>query len=236
MLTHDNLLANILQTDAIARPVLQNLEGKQLTVLSALPLYHVFTMTICGLFGLYEGMRNVLIINPRDQASLIHAWRQVPINLFPGVNTLFNMLIHNEDFCKLDFSALRLTLGGGMAVQQQVAQQWLSITGRPFIEGYGLSETSPVASANPTNATAYSGSIGLPLPSTDLAILDDMGHALPLGERGEIGIRGPQVMKGYWQKPDETRNAMTTDGFFLTGDIGVMDEKVTHGSLTAKKT
>lgn len=225
MLTHDNLLANILQTEAIARPVLQNLEGKQLTVLSALPLYHVFAMTICGLFGLYAGMRNVLIINPRDQASLIHAWRHVPINLFPGVNTLFNALIHNEEFCKLDFSALRLTLGGGMAVQQQVAQQWLSITGKPLIEGYGLSETSPVASANPTNATAYSGSIGLPLPSTDMAILDDMGHALPLGERGEIGIRGPQVMKGYWQKPDETRNSMTADGFFLTGDIGVMDEK-----------
>jgi long-chain acyl-CoA synthetase len=205
-------------------------------VLSAFPLYHVFAMTICGLFWLYAGMRNVLIINPRDQASLLHAWRQVPINLFPGVNTLFNALIHNEDFCKLDFSALRLTLGGGMAAQQQVAQQWLGITGRPLIEGYGLSETSPVASANPTNATAYSGSIGLPLPSTDMAILDDMGHALPLGERGEIGICGLQVMKGYWQKPDETRNAMTADGFFLTGDIGIMDEKAIRGSLIVRRT
>lgn len=225
MLTHDNLIANILQTEAVANPALRRAEGKSLTVMSALPLYHVFAFTVCGLFGLYAGMRNVLIINPRDQASLIDAWRKTSVNLFPGVNTLFNALIHNEAFCKLDFSGLRLSFGGGMAVQQQVAERWLSITGTPLIEGYGLSETSPVATANPTNATAYSGSIGLPLPSTDIAILDDTGQPVPMGERGEIGIRGPQVMKGYWQKPDETHNAMTADGFFLTGDIGIMDEK-----------
>lgn len=225
MLSHRNLAANVLQTEAVAQPVVHDLAGTQLTIISALPLYHVFAMTVCGLYGLHAGMRNVLIINPRDQPSLINAWRKTPINLFPGVNTLFNALAHNDDFAKLDFSALRLTLGGGMAVQQSVAERWLKITGRPLIEGYGLSETSPVATVNPTNATAYSGSIGLPLPSTDVAILDDAGHEVPLGERGEVGIRGPQVMLGYWQKPDETRQSMTADGFFRTGDIGIMDEQ-----------
>ncbi|NMK49207.1 AMP-binding protein [Achromobacter sp. Bel] len=225
MLSHRNLTANVLQTEAVAQPVVHDLANSQLTIISALPLYHVFAMTVCGLYGLHAGMRNVLIINPRDQPSLINAWRKVPVNLFPGVNTLFNALAHNPDFAKLDFSALRLTLGGGMAVQQPVAERWLKITGRPLIEGYGLSETSPVATVNPTNATAYSGSIGLPLPSTDVAILDDAGHEVPLGERGEVGIRGPQVMLGYWQKPEETRQSMTADGFFRTGDIGIMDEQ-----------
>lgn len=225
MLSHRNLTANVLQTEAVAQPVVHDLANSQLTIISALPLYHVFAMTVCGLYGLHAGMRNVLIINPRDQPSLINAWRKVPVNLFPGVNTLFNALAHNPDFAKLDFSALRLTLGGGMAVQQPVAERWLKIIGRPLIEGYGLSETSPVATVNPTNATAYSGSIGLPLPSTDVAILDDAGHEVPLGERGEVGIRGPQVMLGYWQKPEETRQSMTADGFFRTGDIGIMDEQ-----------
>jgi long-chain acyl-CoA synthetase len=225
MLSHRNLTANVLQTEAVAQPVVHDLADSQLTIISALPLYHVFAMTVCGLYGLHAGMRNVLIINPRDQPSLINAWRKVPINLFPGVNTLFNALAHNPDFAKLDFSALRLTLGGGMAVQQPVAERWLKITGRPLIEGYGLSETSPVATVNPTNATAYSGSIGLPLPSTDVAILDDAGREVPLGERGEVGIRGPQVMLGYWQKPEETQQSMTADGFFRTGDIGIMDEQ-----------
>ncbi|WMD18523.1 AMP-binding protein [Achromobacter seleniivolatilans] len=225
MLSHRNLAANVLQTEAVAQPVVHDLAQTQLTIISALPLYHVFAMTVCGLYGLHAGMRNVLIINPRDQPSLINAWRKVPINLFPGVNTLFNALAHNADFARLDFSALRLTLGGGMAVQQSVAERWLKITGRPLIEGYGLSETSPVATVNPTDATAYSGSIGLPLPSTDVAILDDAGHEVPLGERGEVGIRGPQVMLGYWQKPEETRQSMTEDGYFRTGDIGIMDDK-----------
>ena len=202
MLSHRNLTANVLQTEAVASRD-PDMADRQLTILSALPLYHVFAMTVCGLYGLHAGMRNVLIINPRDQPSLINAWRKVPINLFPGVNTLFNALAHNEDFAKLDFSVLRLTLGGGMAVQQAVAERWLKITGRPLIEGYGLSETSPVATVNPTDATAYSGSIGLPLPSTDVAILDDAGNEVPLGERGEVGIRGPQVMLGYWRKPEE---------------------------------
>lgn len=225
MLSHRNLTANVMQMEAVASPALHDMAGQQVTILSALPLYHVFAMTVCGLYGLHAGMRNVLIINPRDQPSLIGAWRKTPINVFPGVNTLFNALAHNDDFAKLDFSGLRLTLGGGMAVQQAVAERWLKITGRPLVEGYGLSETSPVATVNPTNATAYSGSIGLPLPSTEVAILDDAGHEVPLGERGEVAIRGPQVMLGYWQKPDETRHAMTADGFFRTGDIGIMDDK-----------
>ncbi len=225
MLSHRNLTANVLQMEVVAAPALHDVAARQMTVLSALPLYHVFAMTVAGLYGLYAGMRNVLIINPRDQPSLIAAWRKHPITVFPGVNTLFNALVHNEDFAKLDFSELRLSLGGGMAVQQVVAERWLKITGRPLIEGYGLSETSPVATANPTNATSYSGSIGLPLPSTYVAILDDAGNEVPLGERGEVAIRGPQVMVGYWQKPEETRHAMTADGFFRTGDIGIMDDK-----------
>lgn len=225
MLTHGNLLANVLQLQEVARPALRDLEHTQLTIISALPLYHVFAMTVCGLFGIYAGMRNLLIINPRDQPALIAAWRKAGVNIFPGVNTLFNALAHNEEFARLDFSGLRLTLGGGMAVQRQVAERWLEITGRPLIEGYGLSETSPVATVNPTNSTEYSGSIGLPLPSTDVAILDDDGRPVPLGERGEVCIRGPQVMLGYWKKPEETRNSMTEDGFFRTGDIGIMDEK-----------
>lgn len=225
MLSHGNLIANVLQVEAVSRPAFKDLKDKQLTIISALPLYHVFAMTVCGVYGIYAGMRNVLVINPRDQAALISAWRKAEINIFPGVNTLFNALANNADFAKLDFSSLRLTFGGGMAVQAHVAERWLKITGRPLIEGYGLSETSPVATVNPTDTTAYSGSIGLPVPSTDIAILDDDGHHVPSGERGELGIRGPQVMLGYWKKPDETRESMTSDGFFLTGDIGIMDEQ-----------
>ena len=225
MLSHGNLIANVLQLEAVARPALGDVHDTQLTIISALPLYHVFAMTVNGLFGMYAGMRNVLIINPRDQPTLIATWRKTGINIFPGVNTLFNALANNADFARLDFSGLRLTLGGGMAVQRHVAERWLEITGHPLVEGYGLSETSPVATVNPTDTTAYSGSIGLPLPSTDVAILDDAGNPVPMGERGEVCIRGPQVMLGYWQKPDETRQSMTEDGFFRTGDIGIMDEQ-----------
>jgi len=225
MLSHGNLIANVLQVEAVAIPVLKDLAGTPLTIMSALPLYHVFAMTVCGIFGLYAGMRNVLIINPKDQAALIEAWRTSNVNIFPAVNTLFNALANNPEFAKLDFSGLRLTLGGGMAVQRHVAEKWLQITGKPLVEGYGLSETSPVATVNPTNSSTYSGSIGLPVPSTDIAILDTDGQPVPLGEQGEIGIAGPQVMLGYWRQPEETQKSMTQDGFFLTGDIGVMDEK-----------
>jgi len=224
-LSHRNLVANVLQVEAVAWPALHDLGQRPLTMLSALPLYHIFALTVCGLYGMHAGMRNLLIINPRDLPSLIGAWKKVPVNIFPGVNTLFNSLVHNEDFARLDFSELRLTFGGGMAVQRPVADRWLEVTGRPLIEGYGLSETSPVAAVNPTDTKEYSGSIGLPVPSTDLVILGEDGQALPIGERGEIGIRGPQVMLGYWRQPGETRTAMTEDGFFRTGDIGIMDER-----------
>jgi len=222
MLTHRNLVANVLQIEAVAQPVLKGAQG-QLVILSALPLYHIFALTLCGFYAMHAGMRNVLIINPRDLPTLIKTWKETGVNLFPAVNTLFNALVNQPDFAKLDFSGMRLALGGGMAVQRTVAERWLALTGHPLIEGYGLSETSPVATVNPTDATAYSGSIGLPVPSTDVAILDEQGNSLPLGEQGEIGIRGPQLMLGYWNNDAETRLAMTADGFFRTGDIGIMD-------------
>jgi long-chain acyl-CoA synthetase len=224
MLTHRNLATNVLQTEAVAWPALHDVVG-QLTIISALPLYHVFALTVCGLYGMHAGMRNLLILNPRDQPSLIKAWREVPVNVFPGVNTLFNALANNPAFATLDFSALRLTFGGGMAVQGAVAERWRTLTGRPIIEGYGLSETAPVAAVNPTNTLSFSGSIGLPVPSTDVAILDDEGNAVPEGERGEVCIKGPQVMRGYWQRPEETSQVMTPDGYFRTGDIGTMDSR-----------
>ncbi len=226
MLSHRNLVANVLQVQAVAQPALGDLLPKPLTMLTALPLYHVFAMTVCGFYALHAGMKSVLVINPRDRASLLHAWRKDPPHVFPGVNTLFNALLNEPQFAALDFRPLRLAFGGGMAIQQAVAQRWATVTGRPLIEGYGLSETSPVVTANPTNATAYSGSIGLPLPSTEVQILDEQGRPLAAGERGEIAVRGLQVMTGYWNAPQDTRAAMTSDGFFRTGDIGYMD---THG-------
>jgi long-chain acyl-CoA synthetase len=224
MLTHRNLSVNVLQTEAVAWPALHDVAG-QLTIISALPLYHVFAMTVCGLYAMHAGMRNLLILNPRDQPSLVKAWREVPVHIFPGVNTLFNALANNAGFAALDFSALRLTFGGGMAVQGAVAERWRTLTGRPIIEGYGLSETAPVAAVNPTDTLSFSGTIGLPVPSTDVAILDDAGDPVPEGERGEVCIKGPQVMRGYWQRPEETRHVMTADGYFRTGDIGTMDAR-----------
>lgn len=225
MLTHGNLVANVLQVEAVARPALHDLLAGSLTMLTALPLYHVFAMTVCGFYAMHAGMKSVLVINPRDRASLIQAWREDPPHVFPGINTLFNALAHDERFAKLDFSALRLAFGGGMAIQRAVAERWFKITGRPLIEGYGLSETSPVVAANPTNATKFSGSIGLPLPSTEVCILDEQGHRLAIGQEGEIAVRGPQVMRGYWQAPVETAMVMTDEGFLRTGDIGRMDEQ-----------
>ncbi|HEY0296901.1 MAG TPA: AMP-binding protein [Bordetella sp.] len=235
MLTHGNLVANVLQVAAVARPALGDLGGPPQTILGALPLYHVFAMTVCGLFCMHAGMRNLLIINPRDRTALIHAWRKTPVHLFPGVNTLFNGLLSHTQFASLDFSALRMTFAGGMAVQASVAEHWSRVTGGALIEGYGLSETSPVATVNPTNSTSYSGTAGLPLPSTDVAILDEAGAALPIGEVGEVGIRGPQVMKGYWRQPEETWAVMTPDGFFRTGDIGVLDERGCLSLVDRKK-
>lgn len=229
MLVHRNLIANVLQAEEWIQPALRSQRGgplpEQLVWVSALPLYHIFALTVCYLIGVRLGGLNVLIPNPRDQAALIKEIRPYRFNLFPAVNTLFNALAHNPEFARLDFSGLRVSLGGGMAVQEAVAKKWLEVTGCPICEGYGLSETSPVVSANPTDTDAFNGTIGLPLPSTEVVILDDDGKVLPIGATGEIAVRGPQVMTGYWEQPGETAAVMTADGFFRTGDIGIMDDR-----------
>ncbi len=228
-LVHRNMIANVLQAEAWIQPALTNPKKgpppEQLIWICALPLYHIFALTACYLIGTRLGGLNILIPNPRDQAALIKEVRPYRFNLFPAVNTLFNVLANNAEFAKLDFSQLRVSLGGGMAVQEAVAKKWLAVTGCPICEAYGLSETSPAATGNPTDTDAFSGTIGLPFPSTDVAILDDDGKPVPIGERGEIAIRGPQVMTGYWNQPGETAKVMTPDGFFKTGDIGIMDER-----------
>ena len=226
MLSHRNVIANLLQNEVWLQPALDT-EPKveALTMLCALPLYHIFALTICCLMGTRVGGVNVLIPNPRDIPGLVKEMGKYKINMLPAVNTLYNGLLNNPDFAKLDFSSLKLCNGGGMAVQKAVNDRWLKVTGKSIVEGYGLSETSPVATANPAAATEFTGTIGLPIPSTDIAILDDDGHPVPLGQPGEIAIRGPQVMVGYWNRPDETANVMTEDGFFKSGDIGVMDER-----------
>lgn len=223
-LTHSNLVANLLQADALFKSAFANESTEQKIILCALPLYHIFAFMVCALYGMYTGATNVLIANPRDIPGLIKELRKYPPAFFPAVNTLFNAMVHNEEFKTLDFSKLVIAMGGGMAVLPSTAEAWQRITGRPIVEGYGLSETSPVATANPPSIKAYTGTIGIPLPSTEVAILDDDGKEVALGEQGEIAIRGPQVMRGYWQRPDETAKVMTVDGFFRTGDIGIMDE------------
>jgi long-chain acyl-CoA synthetase len=224
VLLHRNVLANILQNEAWLKPALTGeLAKKPLTIVCALPLYHIFALTVCSLVGMREGALNLLIPNPRDIPGFVKELSKYKVNLFPAVNTLYNGLLNNPDFAKLDFSGLRVCSGGGMAVQKAVADKWFKVTGCPIAEGYGLSETSPVASGNPVTSTEFSGTIGLPFPSTELAILDDDGQRLPLGQAGEIAIRGPQVMAGYWNRPDETEKCMTPDGFFKTGDVGIMD-------------
>jgi long-chain acyl-CoA synthetase len=228
-LLHKNVIANVLQSEAWMQPALSNpnkppVEGQIISV-TALPLYHIFALTVCFLLGVRTGGLAILIPNPRDLPATVKALEGHKITMFPAVNTLYNALANNDAFRKLDFSGLRVSNGGGMAVQKAVAELWLKVTGCPICEGYGLSETSPSATCNPTDTDAYSGTIGLPLPSTEIAILDDDGKPVPLGERGEIAIRGPQVMAGYWQRDDETAKVMTADGFFKSGDIGIMDER-----------
>ncbi len=225
MLTHRNIVANVIQVEAVAWPALKDLMHQQLTMMTALPLYHIFAMTVCGFYCLHAGMKNVLVVNPRDFADLSKSWKKHPVNIFPAVNTLFNALADNKVFRQLDFSALRLTFGGGMAVQRAVADKWKALTGCPIIEGYGLSEASPVVAANPTTSKDYSGSVGLPLPSTEIRIVSEHHDVVEKGEVGEIAIRGPQLMRGYWNAPEETRRVMTEDGFFLTGDMGYMDDR-----------
>jgi long-chain acyl-CoA synthetase len=225
-LTHRCVIANVLQNDAWAQPALQE-EPKidPLTIVCALPLYHIFALTACMLMGTRWGAMNLLIPNPRDIPGFIKELSKHKFNLLPAVNTLYNGLLNNPEFAKLDFSSLKICNGGGMAVQKAVNDKWLKVTGCPIVEGYGLSETSPTATCNPATSHEFSGTIGLPIPGTEIAILDDAGNAVPLGEPGEIAIRGPQVMAGYWNRPDETAKVMTPDGYFKSGDIGVMDER-----------
>ncbi|MCP3021568.1 long-chain fatty acid--CoA ligase [Cupriavidus basilensis] len=226
VLLHRNIVSNVLQSEAWMQPALaKGAPIDQVITITALPLYHIFALTVCCLLGMRSGGLSVLIPNPRDIPGFIKELQKYKFNMFPAVNTLYNALINSPDIDKVDFSGLRVANGGGMAVQEAVAKKWLARTGCPIIEGYGLSETSPSATCNPTDSDAFSGTIGLPLPSTDIAIRDDDGADVPLGQAGEICIRGPQVMAGYWNRPDETAKVMTADGFFKSGDIGVMDAR-----------
>ncbi|MDG9859740.1 long-chain-fatty-acid--CoA ligase [Acinetobacter ursingii] len=225
-LTHRNLVANMLQCDGIFQSKFGDKDGdKNDRIFCALPLYHIFAFMVCAMYGMYKGQANVLIPNPRDLPAVIKELRKYQPSFIPAVNTLFNALVHNEEFKQLDHSKLKMAMGGGMAVLPSTAEAWKKITGTNIIEGYGLSETSPVATANPPASEEFSGTIGIPLPLTEVAILDDDGNEVALGEQGEISIRGPQVMKGYWNRPDETAKVMTADGFFRTGDIGIMDSR-----------
>ncbi len=227
MLTHGNLVANLIQCDTYLGEAFDKFEkmNEQPVIMTALPLYHIFSFTVCGMYGLYRGCIGLLVPNPRDGASLIKAYKDYPPAFFPAVNTLFNALANSEVFKALDHSKLEMSMGGGMAVLKDTAAKWQQITGNIIVQGYGLSETSPVASANPQGTGEFSGNIGLPMPATDMAILDEAGNEVEIGERGEISVRGPQVMKGYWKRDDATSEVMTADGYFRTGDIGVMDEE-----------
>ncbi|OZA89745.1 MAG: long-chain fatty acid--CoA ligase [Burkholderiales bacterium 34-67-9] len=226
VLLHRNVLANVLQSEAWDAPVMHRIPaGEQPTAVCALPLYHIFAFTVNMMLSLRSGGKNILIPNPRDLPAVFKALKGQTFHSFPAVNTLFNGLLHHPEFGSVDWSHLKVSIGGGMAVQAAVAKLWLERTGCPICEGYGLSETSPSASCNPVTVTAFSGSIGVPLPGTRMKCIDDEGHEVPLGQPGEIAIQGPQVMAGYWQRPDETAKVMSADGWFRSGDIGVMDER-----------
>ena len=222
MLLHRNILANIEQAAAW---LTQGIGDERAVIITALPLYHIFSLTVNCLNMMKIGGLNILITNPRDIPAFVKELARHPYNMITGVNTLFNAFLNNEEFRRLDFSRVRICVGGGMAVQKAVADRWKEVTGRTLLEGYGLTETSPCATMNPLNLEAYNGSIGLPMPSTEIAIRDDEKKDVRQGEPGEICIRGPQVMKGYWQRPDETAKVLGPDGFLYTGDVGVMDEK-----------
>jgi long-chain acyl-CoA synthetase len=225
-LTHRNVIANVLQTEAWSHPATSRPPFvEQITIVCALPLYHIFALTACAMWGMRVGAMNLLIPNPRDIPGFIKELAKYPFNMLPAVNTLYNALVNHPQFASLDFSGLKICNGGGMAVQKAVSDRWKEVTGTAIIEGYGLSETAPVATCNRADQMDFTGTIGLPVPSTDIAILDDDGVPVALGERGEIGIRGPQVMAGYWNRPDETAKVMTPDGFFKSGDVGVMDAR-----------
>ena len=225
MLMQSNIIANVEQMRLWLDVAFQN-KGRpeHINYVCALPLYHIFALTVNAMMGIQQGARNLLIPNPRDIPAFVKDLQKAPFHIFPGLNTLFNALMENADFRKLNFKPLILTLGGGMAVQRPVAERWEKMTGCLITEGYGLSETSPVATANVLNATEFSGTIGLPLPGSDIAIRDDDGKDVPLGDVGEVCVRGPQVMKGYWNREDETAKSIFADGFFRTGDMGFMNE------------
>jgi long-chain acyl-CoA synthetase len=221
MLSHGNIIANLQQAYAWLRPVLT--DGQE-TIVTALPLYHIFALTVNCLIFVKIGATNLLIVNPRDIPGLVKELARRPFTVLTGVNTLFNALLNNSEFARLDFKPLRLTVGGGMAVHRSVAERWKQVTGNALVECYGLTEASPAVTANPLDLTDYNGSIGLPIPSTEIAIRDDARGDLPIGEPGELCVRGPQVMKGYWKQPAETANVMTSDGFLRTGDVATIDQ------------
>ena len=222
ILLHRNVIAALLQYRAWIGP---SMDAERPIIITALPLYHIFSLTVNCLVMMFVGGENVLITNPRDIPGFVKELARHKYSMITGVNTLFNALLNHPDFARQDFSHLRLTFGGGMAVQKAVAERWKQVTGTTLIEGYGLTETAPSATANPLNLAEYSGSIGVPMPSTEVELRDDADRGVPLGQPGEICIRGPQVMKGYWQRPDETAKVLGQDGFLHTGDVGIMDDK-----------
>ena len=224
VLLHSNVIANVLQSEAWNIPAMTSMQpGVQPVYVCALPLYHIFAFTVNMMLGMRAGGKNILIPNPRDFPAVLKELAKHKVNSFPAVNTLFNGLANHPDFNTVDWSHLKVSLGGGMAVTGAVAKLWLEKTGCPICEGYGLSETSPSASCNPTNSRSFTGTIGVPIPGTYFKLLDDDGNEVPQGQPGEIAIKGPQVMAGYWQRPDETDKVMTADGYFKSGDIGILD-------------
>ncbi len=236
VLLHSNVIANVLQSEAWNEPVMATIpSNEQVNSVCALPLYHIFAFTVGMMLNMRTGGKLILIPNPRDLPAVLKELAKHKIHSLPAVNTLFNGLANHPDFNTVDWSNLKISVGGGMAVTSAVAKLWLEKTGCPICEGYGLSETSPSASCNPTNSKAYTGSIGLPLPSTWMKLLDDDGNEVAFGEPGEIAIKGPQVMAGYWQRPDETAKVMTADGYFKSGDIGVVDERGYFKIIDRKK-
>ena len=237
VLLHRNVIANLLQSEAWNDPVMKRVPAhEQPTSVCALPLYHIFAFTVNMMLGMRTGSKNILIPNPRDLPAVLKTLSMQTFHSFPAVNTLFNGLANHPDFHKVNWQNLKVSVGGGMAVTSAVAALWLEKTGCPICEGYGLSETSPSASCNPTTSTQFTGSIGVPLPSTAMTLLDDEGQEITaLGQPGEIAIKGPQVMAGYWQQPDETARCMTADGYFKTGDIGVRDAQGFFKIIDRKK-
>jgi long-chain acyl-CoA synthetase len=234
-LLNRNIIANMLQVEAWMQPAIDTHTDVQHNFVCALPLYHIFALTVCNMIGMRTGSCNLLIANPRDIPGFVKDLSTFKFNVFPCLNTLFNALANNPEFAKLDFSTLKISLGGGMATQRPVAERWMALTGSAIVEGYGLSETSPVATCNVANLKGFTGTIGLPVSSTEIAIRDDEGKDVPLGESGEICIRGPQVMAGYWNRADETANVMTADGFFKSGDVGIMAEDGSTRIVDRKK-